>query len=92
MNDPLDTLKNHINENQVNNVTKRLKEQLKNSTASNQEKDKYYSKLIEDRVSRIYKENQESLSKLKQEQKGSQIIALVIGFALAMLIFYTLKR
>ena len=81
-----DTFK--ANEEQV----KLLKEQLKNSTASNQEKDKYYSKLIEDRVSRIYKENQENLSKLKQEQKGSQIIALVIGFALAMLIFYTLKR
>jgi hypothetical protein len=71
---------------------KLLNEQLKNATASNLEKDKYYTKLIEDRVSRIYRENQEGVSKLKQEQKTSQIIALVIGFAIAMLIFYTLKQ
>ena len=32
MNDVLETLKNHISENQVNNVTKRLKEQLRNSS------------------------------------------------------------
>ena len=32
MQDPLETLKNHINENQVNNVTKRFQEQLQNSS------------------------------------------------------------
>lgn len=31
MQDAVVTLRNHINENQVNNVTKRLKEQLRNS-------------------------------------------------------------
>lgn len=31
MNDPLETLKNHISETQVNNVTKRFQEQLRNS-------------------------------------------------------------
>ena len=32
MQDAVVTLRNHINETQVNNVTKRLKEQLKNSS------------------------------------------------------------
>ena len=32
MQDAVVTLKNHINENQVNNVTKRLKEQMRNSS------------------------------------------------------------
>jgi hypothetical protein len=80
-----DTLK--ANEEQV----KLLKEQLKNSTESNLEKDKYYTKLIEDRVSKIYKDNQNDVRMLKQEHKTSQYIALVIGFALAMLIVYIFK-
>jgi exonuclease VII large subunit len=80
-----DTLK--ANEEQV----KLLKEQLKNSTESNLEKDKYYTKLIEDRVSKIYKDNQNDVRTLKQEHKTSQYIALVIGFALAMLIVYIFK-
>lgn len=80
-----DTLK--ANEEQV----KLLKEQLKNSMESNLEKDKYYTKLIEDRVSKIYKDNQNDVRTLKQEHKTSQYIALVIGFALAMLIVYIFK-
>ncbi len=80
-----DTLK--ANEEQV----KLLKEQLKNSTESNLEKDKYYTKLIEDRVSKIYKENQNEVRTMKQEHKTSQYIALVIGFALAILIVYIFK-
>ena len=32
MQDAVVTLRNHINENQVNNVTKRLKEQMRNSS------------------------------------------------------------
>ena len=75
------------NEEQV----KLLKEQLKNSTESNLEKDKYYTKLIEDRVSRLYKENQDKINNIERENKSSQYIALVIGFALAMLIVYIFK-
>ena len=80
-----DTLK--ANEEQV----KLLKEQLKNATESNLEKDKYYTKLIEDRVSKIYKDNQNDVRTMKQEHKTSQYIALVIGFALAMLIIYIFR-
>lgn len=70
---------------------KLLQEQVTKANASNLELSKHYDMVIEEKVSKLNKQNQVAIDKIRSEQKTSQFIALVIGFAIAMLIFYTLK-
>ncbi len=72
-----DTLK--ANEEQV----KLLQEHVKNANARNIEMFTQYQKIDSD--------HKLAIEKIKQEKNTSQIIALIIGFAIAMLIIYLLK-
>ena len=70
---------------------KLLQEQVTKANTSNLELSKHYDKVIEEKVSKVNKENQAAINSIRSEQKSSQIIALVIGFALAILIVYIFK-
>ena len=70
---------------------KLLQEQVTKANTSNLELSKHYDKVIEEKVSKVNKQNQVAIDNIRSEQKSSQIIALVIGFALAMLIIYIFK-
>jgi exonuclease VII large subunit len=72
-----DTLK--ANEEQV----KLLQEHVKNANARNMEMFLQYQKIDSD--------HKLAIEKIKQEKNTSQIIALIIGFAIAMLIIYIFK-
>lgn len=68
-----------------------LQEQAKVAAARSAEMERQYQKLTEERVANVEKQNKILLDRVKQEQRSSQFIALLIGFAIAMLIFYTFK-
>jgi hypothetical protein len=70
---------------------KLLQEQVTKANTNNLELNKYYDKLIEDKISALNKQNQVAIEQIRQEQRTSQVIAAVIGFAFAFLIFYIIK-
>lgn len=68
-----------------------LQEQVKVAAARSAEMERQYQKLTEERVANAEKQNKILLDRVKREQRSSQFIALLIGFAIAMFIFYTFK-
>lgn len=67
---------------------KLLQEQIKVDAARSLEVERHHEKRAEERVSNMEKQNKVLLDRLKQEQRSSQLIALIIGFAIAMLFFF----